>query len=797
MKYGQTLQQRSIPAWSHHNIDYNDIKQVIKEQTTPGRGKTISVPGRGDDKLAQLEDSLFAILAEQHHRIDLFVRSKSGEIKRRLGDSEKQLKELSARIAVPAGQRIPVGRLERYGRLENHVLKAGEEIKSLARFTSIQRTAFRKLLKKYRKWTGSTQLEDRFRTEILDDPKGFTNVDLGPLLDEYSATLHGVRTLYERRIRQNASSTRKSTFTTTSSSSSFAHLQSALKSGSRAEFDTAVATIPLGEDGQLASYFVHPESVIELQMLLLQHCRYFSTRSRANSVASPVSPCPHRRDSHNLSVSADFFSLGADSPERFEREQNTLTVDEREHIPGISPQKVRICARWNNDEDVQISSRTANGNIRNGTIKQKQIDTFFDKTAEFSKPTKFGTANDETTQACRRDLEHQSGVRPLYKISSCRSRFVGPMGNSEGAFFATLDTGISFECLNVHAASGEKSDFPFAVLQVRQEDPKSGTLIATLDASHLVERVRGFSFEAHAIWTTCQLSNQSPPMWLPLLTRDIRKLPPSAPQRPMNHSRGGSGAQSATAGSSSTYNDQEATDATVTFDNPPIRSFRKKRRRAYPERNPEQQSQRYWSEYDHPEDMSDGGNGADDAYVIYIDPNQKSAFEGLIDRIGDFFRRPSPRSQDEEAYMTPASPRDDESSSDEEETTGLISNRTRSRTSYGATTGTHGENMVYLPFQQQESNASPNPIAAISFIASVAILVTAYFLVLTSRRKLRYGVDAGVIFAMVCSLFFALFGFGALFRQPGKVNSLTWTAAGTVLTVDIVGSAGLLAWMLS
>jgi SPX domain protein involved in polyphosphate accumulation len=85
MKYGETLRQRSIAAWSHYNIDYDDIKYFIKEHTTPGKGKTISVPGRPDEKLAKLENDLFRILEEQHQRIDLFVKSKAGEVQRRLG----------------------------------------------------------------------------------------------------------------------------------------------------------------------------------------------------------------------------------------------------------------------------------------------------------------------------------------------------------------------------------------------------------------------------------------------------------------------------------------------------------------------------------------------------------------------------------------------------------------------------------------------------------------------------------------------------------------------------------------
>lgn len=127
MKYGETLRQRSIPAWSHRtsanlpytardgpggfngecagayhtdtssadNIDYDDIKQFIKEGTTSGRGKTVSIPGRDDDKRLEFENSLFAIFADQHHRIDLFVRSKAGEIRRRIG-------ELMALIQRPA-----------------------------------------------------------------------------------------------------------------------------------------------------------------------------------------------------------------------------------------------------------------------------------------------------------------------------------------------------------------------------------------------------------------------------------------------------------------------------------------------------------------------------------------------------------------------------------------------------------------------------------------------------------------------------------------------------------------------
>lgn len=67
------------------NIDYEEIKNFIKENTTPGNGKAVSVPGTGDETARHFEEALYDILRDQHERINLFVRSKAGEIKRRLG----------------------------------------------------------------------------------------------------------------------------------------------------------------------------------------------------------------------------------------------------------------------------------------------------------------------------------------------------------------------------------------------------------------------------------------------------------------------------------------------------------------------------------------------------------------------------------------------------------------------------------------------------------------------------------------------------------------------------------------
>lgn len=68
------------------NVDYNAIKRLIKARTTNGEARAISIPGKENDgkALKELETELYAELFDQHQRIDLFVQSKSGEIKRRL-----------------------------------------------------------------------------------------------------------------------------------------------------------------------------------------------------------------------------------------------------------------------------------------------------------------------------------------------------------------------------------------------------------------------------------------------------------------------------------------------------------------------------------------------------------------------------------------------------------------------------------------------------------------------------------------------------------------------------------------
>jgi hypothetical protein len=121
MKYGQVLEQESVPEWSlrmssfafamflsrkfqstapqrqshanaltqgaaRHtdNVDYNSLKHEIKVHTTRRQATAMAIPGHQDASLRKFEGGLYQELCGQHDRVDLFVNSKADEISRRL-----------------------------------------------------------------------------------------------------------------------------------------------------------------------------------------------------------------------------------------------------------------------------------------------------------------------------------------------------------------------------------------------------------------------------------------------------------------------------------------------------------------------------------------------------------------------------------------------------------------------------------------------------------------------------------------------------------------------------------------
>ncbi|KAL5614735.1 uncharacterized protein BROUX77_000572 [Berkeleyomyces rouxiae] len=196
MKFGQKLQSESVPRWRIHNIDYNSLKNEIKVHTTRNQATALVIPGSEDVALTRFENRFYEELQAQHERVGDFVSSKAGEIGHRLNYLTTCIHQLCIRYPKHSEGSNPeqiAKRQRRFSKYEHELLRCGDDLHSLDRFIDAQVVAFRKILKKYQKWTGSSSLSARFRENILHDPKSFTRRDLTQLQSQYDMLLAELR----------------------------------------------------------------------------------------------------------------------------------------------------------------------------------------------------------------------------------------------------------------------------------------------------------------------------------------------------------------------------------------------------------------------------------------------------------------------------------------------------------------------------------------------------------------------------------------------------------------------------
>ncbi|KAJ9642500.1 hypothetical protein H2199_004881 [Coniosporium tulheliwenetii] len=817
MKYGDTLRQRCVPEWANYNVDYDEIKHLIKEHTTPGKGKAVSIPGQGNTTERQFEDNLYAVFVEEHQRVDLFVKSKSGEIERRLDHLSKQIRRIQAREPLVASSRIPAKRLERYARIEEEVLRAGDDIRSLARFIAAQRLAFTKLLKKYKKWTQSDTLGSRVRQDILNKPESFTNLDIGPLLEYYTDVLEAVRAPFQAAtqgtqpksgdVRSTSAQAARGSGTRRESSTRIStQIQTAVVEGTDLDFDVAFGTLPLGDSGNRALYWVHMDNLVELQVLLLQHMRLFmSQRKKASGSDSNT----------QTDGEPDAGTLVLDDLESFAQRQSSSAINDCEDSTGTSMTRPACTVRWTQADAlaaVTLSPDQATPELREtqpAKLKRKHLAALLDLGRPFNirqpsdrppteddndPPTPTGETSVENV---RQWLVAHPEIEPLVEVSANRSRFIGLVNSSSNGVWATLDRDINME--RPSRAKLERSNtagttdcalgFPYAVLHVRREGDDTPQLIKLLDSSHLTERVRGFSLEAHAVWACCKPKTMQSPFWLPLLTKDIRKMPEGNTKRrrlagSAQYSSGGPSRQTSTSAtevdtSASTpmQVSSPATSLPDLLEAAPLLSASKKKRKTTFEPHVlakdlsdsavEPSAPRYWSEYDHPED----GSG-DDAYqhdqraqlrdyTSWFHSAEDHPPTGFFNRVTGLLRNDNPsysqhRSSAHRSFLPPVE---------------STQNQERERIK------------LYLSFT--------------SLLSSLIIAIITTSLAATGRRKKVKEVDAGIVFGVVASAVFAFAGVAWCLSRRRTAGWLYNILVAVVFVGVCIADGMLLAWMVT
>lgn len=465
--------------------------------------------------------------------------------------------------------------MNRYRPVLNRCYRVGQELEHLDRFIAVNRQAFRKILKKCRKWTGSSDVENRFHEHILSQPTSFTNKNLIPALAHYNELLVAARTasIFSVSAPPIRSTTVQAQENGVNTSSVAADIQYAYENGSDVELDTALAFLPHGPKGGSACYWVHNDNLLQIQVLLLRYMR-----SRKNQVCTSVQTPPSSRASPRGSIGGSgqipipwsnqkASVIVCDELEHFAERRSgaPLSESENEALKGLN--KTAASIRYSSSGEAVLTIDTSSLETlkadhacpwRTTKLKRKALGSLFNnesreisKLSQDAKPMTNGVGSVKNSSDCiqsylhsmpsladaRSWLREHQDVQPLVEIHSKRTRFAGIHNTDTSGLWASLDTDITLcKCSSALLAKecdaypGEESSssqvyFPHAVLNVRYEGDDDLDLIKRLDNSHLTERVRGFSLDTHAVAILYKPQRMPPPYWLPLLDQDIRKVP--------------------------------------------------------------------------------------------------------------------------------------------------------------------------------------------------------------------------------------------------------------------------------
>lgn len=399
----------------------------------------------------------------------------------------------------------------------------------------------------------------RFQQEVLSRPSCFSRKDFEPLLTQWTEVLAAVRApfaagatwtteptgLTERSGNQSqGSSTAQAAAPNcvarshggaskgvSRSITSAAQLYSISESGSDVDFDTALAVLPLGRAAGKAAYWVHPDNLVELHVLLLQYMSLRKTGNSSTSASDPSSSKTSRKGSMNgrgngiLGTSEDeAFVTICDDLRSFTERRSSATVKESENAPGATSEVAAASIRYTSKSEAMvvvgtssdaISSKRAHGtrqSVQKVKLKRKYLALLFDpekQSSDISGKPASGSGTEELEdnipnpthgfERVRKWLSHHAEVKPLVNLQSRRARFVGLRNNDTNGVWGTLDHHISMKMAtfdqmknldssgDVPEASIENTErFPHAVLEVRWEGDAHAGLVRALDESHLV-----------------------------------------------------------------------------------------------------------------------------------------------------------------------------------------------------------------------------------------------------------------------------------------------------------------------
>ncbi|KAI1436772.1 vacuolar transporter chaperone 4 [Xylaria sp. CBS 124048] len=520
MKFGQQLRSSIIREYQWYYIDYDELKSELKKafgddardgtrddasEAGPSRRSTVNKPKKIQQDARWTEEDEQAFITKLYAELEKVytkTKVKESEIQRRIVVSEREVKEVVSRAAM-RGLNEQGPSEEDFILLEEELSDIIADVHDLAKYVQLNYTGFYKIIKKHDKVT-NWHLRPAFDAALKQKP--FYNEDFDAEVVKLSSMYNNVRTRGNPVTGDSAAG------------------------GSQGSFVR-----------QTTKYWVHPDNVTELKLIILKHLPVlvFNASKEFEPADSAITSIYYDNpDTWDLYEGRLKKTEGAEAIRLrwYGGMQNdTIFVERKTHREDWTGEK-SVKARFS------MKEKNVNAYMRGDLLPT----ALFEKARTDGKKPEKVIAEDESLA---REVQYsvlKHGYRPVCRSFYNRTAFQLPADarvrisldteltmvrednldgvRRSGDNWRRMDIGIDWPFSQL--PPGDIVRFPYAVLEVKlqtqhgQEPPE---WVRQLISSHLVEAVPKFSKFIHGTASLFPDRINLLPYWMPQMDVDIRK----------------------------------------------------------------------------------------------------------------------------------------------------------------------------------------------------------------------------------------------------------------------------------
>ncbi|CCH46223.1 Vacuolar transporter chaperone 3 [Wickerhamomyces ciferrii] len=541
MKFGSQLQKKSVPEWKSYNIDYNHLKFKIRIITDQSQKINNTL----------LIKDLYNEFIEQIDMVNLFLNSKIGEIKRRIIYIENTIEH----------QIKPHNHEEFEIDIENYLYKISNDLQKISRFIMIQKTAIRKLLKKFTKYSNDQgELNLKINKYLISNSNSFIHLDLTGLYLELALIYDLIRADLQASISPSNSPTPTIPNNNNRRRSSYIDPSTILNKNEYFQYES------IKEGNYLEKFLVHYDNLQELKLFLLANF-YFVNQNVSETrqtieLKKQTSKLSLREIINKHSNSQEDLTLQDTNNSIYVNNQDNLVDDstllglilDNEHTHHNNSNNIiepgLIITNLNHTKRTILLSAIGGlrkiscvlmndyeflGNLLKSCLEGQSYKDFYSQNS-------LKLQSLSSLEKISIEWIYSKNVKPIYKFKFNETNFTNLNAmktiykDSNFKCWINLKSNIKINDLDLDQMewTGENEfnsiNFPYALLEVRWNLPNiSHTVLDKLFDNHLIYNIdQSFNLLNYYKFTQNKLSMNPCPKWCEIFQKnlDIRKLPP-------------------------------------------------------------------------------------------------------------------------------------------------------------------------------------------------------------------------------------------------------------------------------